>query len=272
MSAFSGFERQFARSTDPPVNTNVTIDIFTGTDARAAVMAAVRTVFGAIPGHRPLLVPSTGNRGDTLLGIIEHELRAHDVVPGSCVPANGPRALVRQGWAPVEIVAPDLPFRRVRISNELVGAEPWVVCDVDAVARTGPFVLDVFSRHLHPVDRLLLLADRQRERRAADLNLTIRPAWSVIGGHAGAGYLLATTRDPVAAELVALALSEGVVGPDVAFTGPWEDPVVQRATELELGVIVPHQIRLAVHGDPGDAWATLERIAGRIGVDFRAEA
>lgn len=254
------------------MNTNVTIDIFIGADARAAVTAAVQALFAAVPGQRPLLVPSTGNRGDLLLGIIEQELRARDVVPGSCAPASGLWALVRQGWATVEIVAPDLPYRRVRISNELVGAEPWVVCDVDAVARTGPFVLDVFSRYLHPVDRLRMIADRQRERRAADLNLAIRTAWSVIGGHAGAGYLLAATRDPVAAELVALAMSEGVVGPDVAFTGPWEDPVVQRATELELGVVVPHQIRLAVHGDPGDAWATLERIAGRIGVDFRGEA
>ena len=94
----------------------------------------------------------------------------------------------------------------------------------------------------------------------------------MIGGHAGADYLLAATCDPVAAELFALALSEGVLGSDLAFTGPWEDPVVQRATELELGVVVPHQIELVIHGDPGDAWATLERIAGRIGVDFRGGA
>ena len=142
------------------MNTNVTIDIFNGADARAAVMAAVRTLFAAMPGQRPMLVPSTGNRGDLLLGIIEQELRARDVIPGSCAPASGLWALVRQGWATVEIVAPDLPYRRERISKELLGADLWVVCDIDAVARTGPFILDVFSQHLHPIDRLRLLADR----------------------------------------------------------------------------------------------------------------
>ncbi len=250
---------------------NTTIHVFTGPDAGSPVKDAVPVLLDAVPGVRPLLVPSTGEREDMLLRIAEDELRAGNAFPEVSVPARGRWALVGRHWTTVEIRAPDLPRRRVRISKALGDGEPWIICDVDAVARTGPFILDVFSRHLHPLDRLRLLADRQRERRAADLNLAIRPIWNVIGGHAGTRYLLAAGRNPVAAELFALALSEHVLGPDLVFTGPWEDPVVQRATELELGVVGPHQIELVVHGDPGDARSSLDRIAGRIGVDFRDE-
>jgi len=41
---------------------------------------------------------------------------------------------------------------------------------------------------------------------------------------------------------------------------------MQRATELELGVLVPQQITFIVHGDQEDARPVLNRIAGRIGV------
>ena len=246
----------------------VPVHVVIGPDALSTVKAAMPIVLATFPAEAPLLVPSTGETGDMLLNVMSDALRAVEVIPGVLVPADGPRALMRAAWTSVEISAPDLPRRRVRIASGLVGKAPWIICDVDAVAGTGPFVLDVVSRYLHPFDRLRLLADRERERAAADLNLAIRPAWNVIGGHAGAGYLIAATRDPVAAELFALAISEHKLGPEVGYTGPWEDPVVQRATELELGVVIPHQIALTVHGDPGDSGAVLARIADRIGVEF----
>ena len=246
----------------------VPVHIVTGPDAPFVVRNAIPILLAGFSGAPPLLVPSTGESQDSLLSAVRSALHASGVTADVCVPAHGPGRMIRGAWTSLEIDAPDLPRRKVRIASGLVDAAPWIICDVDAVARTGPFVLDVLSRHLHPFDRLRLLADRDRERSAADLNLAIRPVWNVIGGHAGTGYLLAATRDPVAAELVALAMSELALGPDVGYTGPWEDPVVQRATELELGVVIPHQIALTIHGDPGDSRAALERIAGRIGVDF----
>ncbi len=253
------------------MHTTVAIHVFTGVDAASTVKGAVPLLRATAVEPRPLLVPSSGETADALLSLLVTELRAGDVAPIVCVPAHGPRALMGSTWAPVEIETPDLPRHRVRIARALAGTEPWIVCDVDAVARTGPFILDVVSRYLHPLDRVRLLADRQRGRRAADLNLAIRPVWSVIGAHAGSGYLLAACHDPVAAELFALALSEQILGPEHAFTGPWEDPVVQRATELELGVVIPQQIEFVVHGNPGAILPALDRIAGRIGVDFRDE-
>lgn len=170
----------------------------------------------------------------------------------------------------MELVLPELPIRRVRIAEGLAGENPWIVCDVDVIAATGPFVLDVFSRYLNPLDRARLLADRERARRSAEVNLAVRPGWSIVGGHADGRYLVAATRDAVAAELFALSLSELALGPKLAVTGPWEDPVVQRAAELELGVLIPRQLRFDVDGEPGDAGIVLEHIASRIGVSYRS--
>ena len=247
---------------------DVPVHIVTGPDAPFAVRNAIPILLAGFSGAPPLLVPSTGESEDSLLSAVRSALHASGVIADVCVPAHGPGRVIRAAWATVEIKAPDLPRHRVRVSHVLADASPWIMCDVDAVARTGPFILDVFTRHLHPLDRLRLLADRQRERRAADLNLAVRPAWGVIGGHAGTGYLLAASRDPVAAELFALAMSELMPGPHRSVTGPWEDPVVQRATEIELGVTIPHQIALTIHGDLRGMRPTLDRITGRIGVDF----
>ena len=51
--------------------------------------------------------------------------------------------------------------------------------------------------------------------------------------------------------------------------GPWEDDVVQHATELELGVRIPGQIGLQRIGDvplPDDANALLVRAGHRLGM------
>ena len=245
----------------------VTVHVCVGSDEREVAMLAVAAMdVGELRSGQPLLVPSTGRSDDQVLALVDRALREHGVPSRRFAPVTGLRSIIGGGWTTIEIELPDLPSRSVRVPNELVSASPWIVCDVDAVARTGPFVLDALARYLHPLDRLRHLADRNRDRRSAELNLGVRPGRCMVVGHATKRYLIANTRDVVAAELVALALSEYALGSNVALTGPWEDPVMQRATELELGVLVPQQITFIVHGDQEDARPVLNRIAGRIGV------
>lgn len=59
------------------------------------------------------------------------------------------------------------------------------------------------------------------------------------------GYVVTVaTPDLIAAELVGLALRYPTAEPEPR-PRPWEDPVVQRATELDLGVRLPSQIELS---------------------------
>lgn len=141
--------------------------------------------------------------------------------------------------------------------------------DVVEVARHGPFVLDVMARYVHPRQRLRLVTDRARPELAAEVASAALPSLSVIRLSLPEGTLLAVSNDIIAAELVALALSERCIGSARSFTGPWEDAVVQRATELELGVLIPAGIRLQPTGTSArEAWADalIEHIRIRLGI------
>jgi hypothetical protein len=84
------------------------------------------------------------------------------------------------------------------------------------------------------------------------------------------------TSDQIAAELVGLAIRQAKRDAADEEVGPWQDPLVQRATELDLGVRVPAQIaiRATLRGPERVATATefaalVADIAGRLGVhDF----
>jgi hypothetical protein len=147
------------------------------------------------------------------------------------------------------------------------------VTDVAAVAGRGPFVLDLVARYAHPLSRIRQVVDRDRAGRAAEVNLTARPDWSVLGV-TGPPAIVAVTNDLVAGELVALSLAEGLAGHGGEFASPWEDRVVQRATELELGARIPDDITLEVVATDNDTVEimreTVENLRRRIGIAMAA--
>lgn len=248
----------------------VPINIFIGMDAAGVVADAVHSISveRSLDGG-PLLLPSTGNADDALVALLRNALIARGILPSEAAESNAWSVVIGTGcWTDVDIPPPDLPRRRVKISRQLADSDVWIVCDVDVVAETGPFVLDVVSRHLHPLDRLRQLADRERSARSVETNLAVRASGCIVAGHLATGYCVAVIRDLIAAELFALALSEHALGPTVSTTGPWEDPMVQRATEIELGVLVPHHIVFVAHDDHRDMVAELHRIADRLGVAY----
>ncbi len=173
-------------------------------------------------------------------------------------------------WRDVPINVPGVSVESALMPKAVASAEHRIIgVDVVEVSRHGPFVLDVPARYVHPRQRLRLVADRSRSSLVAEVAAALPISLSVVSLTLPEGTFLAATKDIIAAELVALALAERCIGSVRDFTGPWEDAVVQRATELELGVLMPARIRLVADGRClHEAWAdTLqEHVRRRLGI------
>lgn len=125
----------------------------------------------------------------------------------------------------------------------LEAAARVAVVDLDTARPGGPFVLDLPSHYCSPLRRARLLASPERGGRVVALHRDVPVAAAVF--RAGHGIWLGTT-DMIAAELVALALVTWAEGPPGDRQTPWEDELVQRATEIDLGARVPTEIRVSV--------------------------
>src|SRR5690606_34549783 len=134
----------------------------------------------------------------------------------------------------VDIHASSSTLQHVRLPASLLDATRLIcVVDLDRVAKTGPFVLDLLARYVSPVDRLRIIASRERSVLVTEVNLAQRIDSIVISRMVDGQRVNVVTSDLVAGELSALTLSEMVVGGQRQWQTPWEDAVVQRATELE---------------------------------------
>lgn len=213
---------------------------------------------------RPLLLPSSLHREDPLVHAVRRGFRDRDRSSSVAVPelplrlVTGRFSAARPEWRAGHLVLPDGPDRDVLLPRRfLAGDAVLYVTHVNAVARTGPFQLDLLARYVHPRQRIRQVVDRDRAGLAAETNLAMQPGWCVIGCNVPPG-VVAITRDLIAAELVALCLAERFFDRHTEFSSPWEDRVVQRATELELGARTPGDIRIGIvreparsHGEPG---------------------
>jgi len=114
---------------------------------------------------------------------------------------------------------------------------------------------------------VFILASSSRADDAVDVNLVVRISVSVIGKMVGSFAMVGVTSDPIAAELFAMALADEDLAVNRAVVGPWEDRVIQRATELELGVRIPQDLSISLAGEISQpAREAVERIVRRFGV------
>jgi hypothetical protein len=225
----------------------------------------------------PLLLPSSLSREDDLVRSLRRSLRTYAVSSSVVVPEHPLRAATgavitgqRLRWREVRLSLPDKADREVLLPRRLLGQNPLVYAThVDAVARRGPFQLDLLSRYVHPRHRIRQVIDRDRAGLAAEVNMVRGPEWCIIGFDGPPG-LVAVTHDIVAGELFALCMAERFFDKTVEFSSPWEDRVVQRATELELGARTPDDIRIDVMGQPGHTGeavdAIVDHVRQRIGI------
>lgn len=234
------------------------------------VAKTVVTALSLVSTEPVPVVPSTlAGSGDEVAGI-RAALRTGGLRTRAILPRALLSAAVRRrggaGWRPVEVGG-----RTFRMDARL--DTPYVALVlVDEGHRSGPFVLDLPSRYLHPLDRARLVAMPDRLRHLADIAAPVPPCHSVLLTPVDQGWLTIVTRDPIAAELWALGLAERYLDTRLEMQGPWEDPTVQRATELEMGVRVPQDMvpELDATVRPGaTARELLEATAMRLGMTMR---
>jgi hypothetical protein len=240
---------------------------------------AASDVLPVMTGHfqgATVILPSSMDQLDPVAAEVLARL-PHDADGSIVVPVSGAAArraflspTVLGDWRDMPIKAPAGKLQSALMPGAVASAEHRVVAvDVVEIARHGPFVLDLATRYLHPRQRVRVVADSARSELAAEIASAVRFDLHVVSLILPEGAFLAATSDPIAAELVALALAERCIGSTRAFTGPWEDAVVQRATELELGVLLPSRIRLLPSGtSAGQPWADeiTEHVRRRLGI------
>jgi hypothetical protein len=215
------------------------------------------------------VVPSTLEGAHPAVAAVRNALRRHRLRTTQLVPRPAVTAIVagRRRWQGVAI-----GDRTWRVDARLTANPYLAIAIIDDAHRAGPFVLDLPSHFLHPADRVRLLARPDRARLVADLAGAAPPAGSLVLAPCAGGWLSVTTRDPIAAELWALALAERYHDARLEMTGPWEDATVQRATELELGVRISAEMTVAVAGDalPPEAAEKVADTGRRLGLDLAA--
>lgn len=270
----NGRRPRFIKMTDhrPAAPASSTVAIGTGATFTEALELAIS---GKIVPGKALVLPSSLRRTDQVAPVVRDYLRQANVVSYLDLPANPIAELTRLGsmaaggsWTNVSIAPQDAASRSIRLPERLLCGIPlWTVTDIDAVSGRGPFVLDLLARYVHPMSRLRQLASRRRTDAVVDVNLAVRSSMSVVGKSFRNFMIVGATSDPVAAELFALALSDEDLPIDCAAIGPWEDRVIQRATELELGVRLPRDLHLFLAGAATlTAQEAVERVSNRIGV------
>jgi hypothetical protein len=221
-----------------------------------------------------VVLPSSLRHADRLAAALRSRLRRSGYGSRLLVPGGGivplARAISGGQWSWITITPPDLPPSQVRLPAPLAAAaSAWIVTDVDAVRDHGPFVLDLLARYLHPLDRVRLLASPRREEAIADLNLALAgpDVRFLVAMRISDAWLAAWTVDIVSAELLALAMADEGRQRGGEVTGPWEERVVQRATELELGIRLPSDLVVRWINPPTEPQLQLaERVLMRIGV------
>lgn len=258
---------------------NATISLWADADFSQATNALLTPYLSHMSGSIALL-PSSLDSKDPFLAVVETSLPEVSR-PFVMLPVSGGAA--RRAFLTPNVIGRWID-RPVRIEGGELNSITWpqalaqadhriVVTDVVEVARKGPFVMDLPARYIHPRQRMRLLASSQREAQAAEIASAISIELFAVYLAQREGTILAVTTDIIAAELVALAMSELCVGSPRSFTGPWEDPVVQRATELELGVLLPGRMRMILDGPERTShWSQriIEHLRLRLGISSRS--
>ncbi len=153
-------------------------------------------------------------------------------------------------------------LRRAGLPATLVESQSLIVAtDLTCLPPGGAIAIGLWSRFARRRERLAaMLFDARDARRgehreslSPEIASLVAPRLLLLRGALSHGPLLIATTDQIAAELAGRALGIAQADPGFEPIGPWEHPLVQRATELDLGVIHPDQLRLVAHRIGGSA-------------------
>jgi hypothetical protein len=151
-----------------------------------------------------------------------------------------------------------------------------IVLLVDVRQADSPrpaLALGSWREFLHPKQRLLLALAARRLVVDPEIAALIQPRAIMLIHAWDQGFLVQVCPDRIASELLGLAIHQATRCPAALSTGPWEDPIIQRATELDLGIRLPTDLiiewRWLGPGDQKDEDRSVElaeMVASRLGV------
>lgn len=204
-----------------------------------------------------VVVPSSQRGEDRLAEDVANRLRGAsdatvEVLSNQVVKGTVRSCIGASRWQTVDLRALDssCDLDRATLPKNLVDADAVILaCDLDLVAERGPYVLDAIASRAALTTKVRLHARRGRIAAAAELNLPVRVRGCVLALTVAGDRWFLATQDPISAELVALALSEQTRAAAQSVVVPWEDPIVQRATELHLGTLLPAAIDVVIDED-----------------------
>jgi len=116
------------------------------------------------------------------------------------------------------------------------------VSHLGEIGNPGPTAIGLWTRFADPRLAIPVQGSRRRHPDAADIALAFSPSKIVLITQFKGYVFLISGFDMVAVELVGLAVTAASKSNPELRLRPWEDPVVQRATEIGLGVERPDQI------------------------------
>lgn len=157
----------------------------------------------------------------------------------------------------VVITAPAAKYCKLPVRRDVAEAQALIgVGSVESSRSPGLLAIGHWTQYIDPRLSVSLLHPSRREPKVADVALAISPTIAgtlLIGQHLG--YVVCIwARDLVAAELAGLGLWSANLPDRHDRFGPWEDPVVQRSTDLDLGALVPSDLSIRAYwvGDKSD--------------------
>ncbi len=191
--------------------------------------------------------PASGRLGSAVVAVLSETMSGASVVLRTRTTAA---SVARQRllgsdstWTDLATPEASERFATVSIPTDIAG--PAALClAVDASDPSS--VLETLAAFTRPRQALAARLDRRRLGLAAELAAPLHPRLILVHSMLGSRHLIAATADRIAAELVVLAWRHDAADEERDPVGPWEDRLVQRATELDLGVHLPAHIRVVL--------------------------
>jgi hypothetical protein len=166
----------------------------------------------------------------------------------------------------------EVVFPRALFDSEMV----YAVVNLDRPAGRNErqvVAIGIWSQFARTLERFGARASDEREGLSAEIALGMVARRYLIAARVRGMTFASASPDPIAAELIGRALLRLRRTSDDAMVAPWEEPLVQRAAELGLGVRTPDDIEFLTSwgGDPRQEAAfaeTANELAALIGIDL----
>lgn len=236
--------------------------------AASTIEVAIAQLMAHLPSVPMAILPSSGSRDDIVAATVRSHLRSTGLPSTLITGPRGPLAHVRERWRTVAIDPPDASRYEVALPAGIIDATSiLIVFDVNRMVGTSPTVLDLLSHFVRWGDRVRLRATRNTAW-VPEINLARAIDCIIASLEVDDGVIAIATGDVIAGELMALAMAEELLPRDAHLTGVWEDPLVQRATELGRWARYPGDLKPTVTIEAGSETlgATIDRIIARVGV------